>query len=152
MTNITTSPRPSVEELSDAFSIVIREFLTENQLASVNYMNDPILPTCATHDFCDANMAMLEAWTRLTGESKIDAQNDADCKLINAAWKFSRDEEFQNGNDERYVCIWCDERIDEEELQEYDCEHVHDDCLGEFATEVANDKAHNRELESIWNE
>ena len=152
MTNITTLPRPSIEELSNAFSIVIREWLTENQLANVNYMNNPLLPTCATHDFCDANMAMLKAWILLTNEKEIDVRNETDRNLVNAAWKFSRDEEFQNGEDGRHVCIWCDKRIDAGELQKYDDEHVHDDCLGEFADEVASDEAHQRELHSICNE
>lgn len=40
---------------------------------------------CHMHDFCDANVHMLEAFEYVTGE-KLDATSDRHVDLMNAAW------------------------------------------------------------------
>lgn len=68
---------PTPEEVSAAFIGVLREWLTPHQLEEVRLRN-VLLATnpgmkdcCATHDFCDANMAMEEAFQRC-GLSPLD--------------------------------------------------------------------------------
>lgn len=97
-----TPPRstrtPSTTCLAKDFHRVIREWLTRGQLAEVEKRN--ATPryresgSCATHDFCDANMAMAEAWMNLTGgEPDFGEGEDRDqeiCDVINAAWDKAR--------------------------------------------------------------
>ncbi len=84
-----------VRALSDAFAGVLREWLTEEQFAEMRSKNVAYVVedtmTCASHDYCDANMAMQEAFEGITGrelfpEEGDDAQQSADTDLINAAW------------------------------------------------------------------
>lgn len=49
---------------------------------------------CHSHDFCDANMAMLEAWTELTGQECVDGEDEAACRAWNAAWDRAIETEF----------------------------------------------------------
>jgi hypothetical protein len=46
---------------------------------------------CASHDFCDANMPMAEAFEGLMGR-EIDTQSDADVALWNEAWSIAKRE------------------------------------------------------------
>lgn len=48
--------------------------------------------TCASHDFCDANLPMADAWQAVIGRAVLEApdgseEHEADCKLWNAAWE-----------------------------------------------------------------
>jgi hypothetical protein len=59
--------------------------------------------TCASHDFCDANMAMLDAWCELTEEdpetvSASDILNDdKNLALWNSAWALAKQRGFYEG-------------------------------------------------------
>ena len=44
---------------------------------------------CATHDFCDANMAMAQAFKDVTGRD-ADGDNGGDATLWNDAWELAR--------------------------------------------------------------
>lgn len=92
--------RPSVNTLANAFSTVIREWLTEkelNQVRDLNAVND--VGICSTGDYCDSNMAMMEAFQRLFGrdpdflELGLDTSDDRD--LWNDAWWLARNNEFR---------------------------------------------------------
>lgn len=47
---------------------------------------------CATHDFIDADMAMLEAWTFCYGTGPVMPLSGEQEKLWNDAWAFARRE------------------------------------------------------------
>ena len=57
--------------------------------------------TCATHDYCDANMVMDEAFHKVLGrgmylikESATEEQKQADTDLWNAAWTLAKHNQF----------------------------------------------------------
>jgi len=100
------------ERIADAFAAVLRDWLTADQWAEMQARNvDYSDGVCASHDFCDANMAMAEAFETVTGrepsmsfETHYDAtvgahvadnpaeeaQADADCALWSAAWDVAK--------------------------------------------------------------
>ena len=47
---------------------------------------------CASHDFCDANMPMMDAFEGTTGRPLLgeNGMADADCDLVNAAWDMAK--------------------------------------------------------------
>ena len=83
------------EALADEFSHVLRNWLTADEMAKVIERNraqtNPII--CHSHDFCDANMAMDEAFTLLMGRSS-DAADGHDARLWNEAWEIAKRNEF----------------------------------------------------------
>lgn len=87
-----------------AFSRVLHEWLTPLQMAKVITRNAAANDSsCATHDFCDANMAMDEAFKRVLGrgcllieESASDEDKQADTDLWNEAWTIAKEAKFRN--------------------------------------------------------
>lgn len=81
----------NVEKLSDSFRKVIQEHLLPDEIAKVNEENmfarDGI---CATHDYCDANIKMHEAFVQAFGREP----GDADMKLWGDAWSLAKDRGF----------------------------------------------------------
>lgn len=83
-------------ELAEAFSKVIKQSLSSGDLALVRARNvtSRYVDACATHDFCDSNMAMLKAYTELTegAEDKFDVSDmtDAHRELWNEAWAIAK--------------------------------------------------------------
>lgn len=82
--------------LSELFSEIIREWLTEDELEEIDkrnrtdeYKNSNI---CATHEFCDPNQAMIDAIEALGLE--FDTQNEQQGVAIDAAWEFSKSHGF----------------------------------------------------------
>lgn len=76
-------------DLASEFSRVIRETLSEEQLNECRRRNHLQMDRsiCHTHDFCDANMAMAEAWENLSS-----VPCGADCPDgVNAAWSAAWD-------------------------------------------------------------
>lgn len=75
--------------------IVNREFSVE-QLIEVNAKNktDEYIGCCGTHDYCDANMLMDEAFTEVIGR-EVDVLSEDDCQLWSDAWDLSKDNEFK---------------------------------------------------------
>lgn len=45
--------------------------------------------SCASHDFCDANMVMLDAWGYL-GYGEFDPNSSADASVWNDAWHIAK--------------------------------------------------------------
>lgn len=81
------------QELAHRFAAVLKAWLTPAEFAEMQRRNshDPryIGLCCASHDFCDANMAMDAAWRAVRGVS-IDADDDAQVALWNEAWDIAR--------------------------------------------------------------
>jgi hypothetical protein len=95
------------ERIADAFAAVLRDWLTADQWSEMQSRNVGYSEgVCASHDFCDANMAMAEAFETVTGRepaggydtladgSPVDpaeeARAEADCVLWSAAWAIAK--------------------------------------------------------------
>lgn len=52
-----------------------------------------VIECCATHDHCDANMLMDEAYTEIVGH-EIDLQNQDETQLWSNAWDLSKGNNF----------------------------------------------------------
>lgn len=62
------SPGPAPDAVAHAFADVLKEWLTPEQVAEANAKNktdDYDDSVCASHDYCDANMAMDEAFKKV---------------------------------------------------------------------------------------
>jgi hypothetical protein len=66
-----------------------REAVERNKAQAEGWAN----PVCHTHDFCDANVLMLEAWAEMFG-GEPDPASDEDAELINDAWFIAKAAEF----------------------------------------------------------
>lgn len=49
---------------------------------------------CHSHDFCDANEAMIQAWQSLTSLD-LDCGDDGHAELMNKAWDISKSAGFK---------------------------------------------------------
>ncbi len=49
--------------------------------------------TCVSHDFCDSNMLMNDAFNNLYGED-INPINALDLQLVNEAWELAKEQNF----------------------------------------------------------
>jgi hypothetical protein len=78
------------ETLALEFARVLRSWLTAEQMRLVLERNAEGAKIgaawCASHDFCDANMAMAEAMQTVLGREPDPVDNEADGDLWNAAW------------------------------------------------------------------
>ncbi len=86
----------SVKKLAKMFSWELRCALTEEEMAEVIEANrEPEnVGTCASHDVCDANMVMIEAWTKFFGVDDINFNDNEQCRLWNEAWDLAKADEF----------------------------------------------------------
>jgi hypothetical protein len=90
----THSDGETAQMLADEFSRIIRDWLTPTQMAQVLRRNESNPPdACATHDFCDANMAMTEAFA-LFFKRRCDPNSASDSALWSAAWALAKSAGF----------------------------------------------------------
>jgi len=85
------SVKPSPEALALAFVAILKDWLTPDQWADMRAKNaSPAyadVGACASHDYCDANMAMLEALESLWNDGTDNPRDImAETDLFNAAW------------------------------------------------------------------
>jgi len=80
----TAAPLPTVADLAKQFDAVLREWLTAEEYEAVIRRNrtEEYRGSCATHDFCDANVAMMEAMLAFG----VNADSEGGHRLFNAAW------------------------------------------------------------------
>jgi hypothetical protein len=90
-----------VRRLALEFARLVRRDLTADELREAVALNyTPIYDgCCATHDFVDANMTMLEAYANVAGVSQDDVDLEAVADLWHDAWSDARLHEF----DERQI-------------------------------------------------
>ena len=88
-------------QIANRFSALIREWLTATELAYVVATNACNPDYCATHDYCDPNEAMIQAFAEVVGR---DLDPIADEAAINAAWAAARAAEFQDIDQEADAC------------------------------------------------
>lgn len=87
-----------VRALAERFSKVLRAWLTPEQMNEVRRRNgeaDAVgSSACHSHDFCDANMAINEAWASIYGADFLDMADvpggDRHTGLLNRAWDLAR--------------------------------------------------------------
>ena len=84
-------------KLANKFSSILREWLTAEELQEINDKNAEYKangePHCATHEYCDPNQAMINAFEHFGID--IDFDNEEHINLINDAWKLANDNKFQ---------------------------------------------------------
>lgn len=84
------------EKLAYTFSVVLKEWLTPEEMQTVvsrNATPEYGAQLCASHDFCDANMAMQEAFIRLFKRTP-DTNSELDSTLWNQAWYIAKEHAF----------------------------------------------------------
>lgn len=86
--------KPTPEELAGAFVLLLMQSLPYNEIKIIQARNatPEYLDACASHDFCDANMVMLDAWESLGGG---DIYGDAEASIFNRytwdrAWNLAK--------------------------------------------------------------
>lgn len=86
-------------EVGKRFAKIVRRDLGEN-LAEIVRRNftDEYDSCCATHDFCDANELMAEAFKGVMGRD-AEADSDPDSFIWNLAWSEARGSDFRIGLD-----------------------------------------------------
>lgn len=94
----------NIYSLALEFSRVLRSWLDEREMATVIERNETAESyICHSHDFCDANMAMDEAWRNLKlpleliegEEEETIAPNTEECmSLWSAAWGKAKENRF----------------------------------------------------------
>jgi hypothetical protein len=81
--------------LAYEFAAILREWLSEAEFEEVRRRN--ALPeyddagACASHDFCDANIVMEEAFKRVFNREP-DVSTEADTDIWNTAWDTAKRE------------------------------------------------------------
>lgn len=78
------------------FCRVLYRWIGAEKVAEAAQRNaaEKLAGVCHTHDFCDANMAMAEAFKRVAGHECVpDSQDDAD--LWNASWNMAKGAELK---------------------------------------------------------
>ena len=74
-------------QLAGAFTSVLRSWLTDAELTAIdaaNHAPDADPSVCASHDYCDANVAMVDAMERLG--LTWSATDESQAALVDAAW------------------------------------------------------------------
>ena len=71
--------------LAREFAELLRDYLTAEQIAAVDATNAERKDnTCASHDYCDANEVMIEAFHLTFGRDYTG--DDYDTDIVNEAW------------------------------------------------------------------
>lgn len=82
--------------LAEQFRASLRAALSGGELIQVDQLNSSpeYQGCCASHDFCDANVYMDEAFTKVM-DREMDLQSDEDMSLINSAWSLAKSMGFR---------------------------------------------------------
>ena len=87
---------PHVIELSEVFTGIIIQWLTSEEIKEVNRKNAITGDSsCATHEYCDPNEAMYQAFKSVKGR-EINYEDGEDIELMNRAWAMSKKQQFKN--------------------------------------------------------
>lgn len=76
--------------LSERFAELLHEDLTPAQFAAMVTRNrvETSKGVCHSHDFCDANVTMADAWRQVIGDD-FDADDEAQTAVWNEAWELA---------------------------------------------------------------
>lgn len=85
---------PVHERIAAAFALGLFGELGASAMAAIRADNVRISPcACASHDHCDANVIMGDAFAAIMGRDFLPddgAPSDADCSLWNQAWNAAK--------------------------------------------------------------
>jgi hypothetical protein len=85
------------ELLANGFSEIINDWIPD-KMYEINLRNkEPQYKTrnwCATHDFCDPNQAMIDAFKKLYNK-ELSTTNKKHLELINHAWNLAKTNDFK---------------------------------------------------------
>jgi hypothetical protein len=87
---------PAVRALASSFARELASDLTPGELRIVvrrNRAEPDSLHVCHSHDFCDANVSMLQAFVK-TFRRDSDHGSDEDVALWNRAWGLAKSNDF----------------------------------------------------------
>jgi hypothetical protein len=90
------SDSTAVRQLAAAFITGLRECVTAEDMAEILRRNatPQYGRACATHDFCDANIVMYDAYVSLFGEL-VDLDDDNVNWVLDRAWDLARAVDFE---------------------------------------------------------
>ena len=89
------------ERLAEAFAKEIRDALSPETLNRVQVLNRYYTDkygedrACATHDFIDANVCMLDAFKKTFMFAEPNPDNQAVADVMNEAWSLAKKEGFR---------------------------------------------------------
>ncbi len=86
-----TTTNEQVKRLAEEFTRVLKSWAKPGQWAKMVKDNAANAGdgSCASHDFCDANQAMIEAYTKVKGKEPV-ANDDGDIAFITEAWNLAK--------------------------------------------------------------
>jgi hypothetical protein len=86
------------------FSCILRRWLGDDMRQVIARNRAELSPdVCHSHDFCDANMAMLEAVAAFKDVAQDEVDIDASLPLMNEAWDIAKATEFATRIDFEYT-------------------------------------------------
>lgn len=78
-----------IKLIANAFARRLLTDIGPENLETCRELNASYGPSCPTHDFCDANVTMADAFDEVTGED-MDLQSSMHIAIWNAAWDLCR--------------------------------------------------------------
>ena len=85
---------PTIEALAAVFATIIRDWAGDDLPTIVERNKTYPASVCASHDFFDANDAMVEAFERCGLSTDSLADDEVSCRLWGAAWTLAKDSGF----------------------------------------------------------
>jgi len=84
-----------MKELANEFSRILTKQLGTEIIGDINWLNETSPPhICASHNFCDANEIMAEAFEKIVGV-ELNIQLEEHKTLWNQAWTLAKNNKFQ---------------------------------------------------------
>jgi len=85
------NPQATPKTVGDEFVAILTDWLTGYEMDLIrDYNATPAYAySCASHNFCDANMAMLPAFEAIA-DCEFDFDDQAHVDLFNAAWDYAK--------------------------------------------------------------
>jgi len=81
-------------ELANAFVRHLLADIGPDNLAKCRELSASYGPACPSHDYCDANVTMVESFAEVCGE-EMNLESDANITLWNDAWTLARRNDYR---------------------------------------------------------
>lgn len=98
--------------LAIEFSKILHEWLNQDTIDQINSLNEAQedKDICHSHDFCDANMAMNEAFQKVYGRG-LNLGAEEELSITSKSWKLAKENEFD-------FCLFRHNELQPEELKQ----------------------------------
>ncbi len=94
---LNTIEESHLQAIAALFSSILKSWLTTEQIEEINALNSSeeykTNGHCATHEYCDPNVAMDSAYFAITGQ-EIDLQIATDVEQCSKAWNIAKENNF----------------------------------------------------------